>query len=98
MKLELENVNDVLELWNELEKIGKHPKVFEKQSVLERDKEIDEVGKRFSEVQRWFLNEQARARFENYPEKFLKIDRLLDLLGQTVFAFTEIFKGQEMSK
>lgn len=83
--------SEVLKMWREWEAKGSPPEEPEKKSQLERNNELQEIQDEFSKITVWLRKEKLRARYENYPWKYLEIEKLINLMDKAGCKFVKIY-------
>jgi hypothetical protein len=83
--------SEVLKMWRSWESEGYHPEECKKKSPLERSKELQEIQDEFDKIQAWLSSEKLRARYANYPWKYLEIEKLKNLMDKARCKFVKIY-------
>ena len=88
---ELRTKSEVLKMWREWEAEGYPPEECEKKSQLERKNELQEIQDELCKITVWLHKEKLRARYENYPWKYLAIEKFINLMNKAGYKFVKIY-------
>lgn len=83
--------SEVLKMWRDWEVEGYPPEECEKKSPVERSNELQEIQDELFKIQAWLSSELLRARYENYPWKYLEIEKFKNILDKANCKFVKIY-------